>query len=114
MKFDSNPVLLTCGVSADVSSYPVFWLVRTILDFSLQASALATLPDWSLHSRWDIRMPLMYVADPLLEYLEDFECASQYLAPVIAYRFADFVADFVVRLLSDAHLLLCGTPLKCT
>ena len=84
MKFDSNPVLLTCGVSADVSSYPVFWLVRTILDFSLQASALATLPDWSLHSRWAIRMPLMYVADPLLEYLEDFECASQYLAPVIA------------------------------
>jgi len=30
--------------------------------------------------------------------------ASQYLAPVIAYRFA----DFVVWLLSDAHLLLCG------
>ena len=52
-----------------------FWLIRTILDFSLQASALAALPDWSLHSRWDIRMPLMYVADPLLEYsyLEDFE-----------------------------------------
>jgi len=110
MKFDSNPVLLTCGVSANVSSYPVFWLVRTILDFSLQASALAALPDWSLHSRWVIRMPLMYVADPLLEYLEDFECASQYLDPVIA----DFVADFVVRLLSDANLLLCGTPLKCT
>ena len=88
MKFNSNPVLLTCGVSADVSSEPFIWLVCTI---SLQASALATLHDWSLHSRWAIRMPLMYVADPLLEYLEDFECASQYLAPVIAYRIADFV-----------------------